>query len=39
MVMYPSSIETEYAIIGAIASDPKTHNAIFSKLTADDFTT
>ena len=37
MVMYPSSIETEYAIIGAIASDPKTHNAIFSKLTADDF--
>jgi replicative DNA helicase len=37
MVVYPSSNETEYAVIGALVTDPKTHDLIFSKLTVDDF--
>lgn len=37
MVIYPSSLETEQAIIGALVTDQKTHTAIFNSLTVDDF--
>lgn len=37
MFQYPSSLETEQAVIGVMLSDPKTHDIIFNSLTIDEF--
>jgi len=37
MFQYPSSLETEQAVIGVMLSDPKSHEIIFNSLTIDEF--